>query len=257
MSNNWAGYVASAPAASGSRFSSVSGVWQQPAASCTQGRESFSAVWVGLGGASEGAQALEQVGTDADCTRTGHAAYSTWFELLPAGPVSIPLEVRPGEQLAASVTVRGDDVTLRIRDLSTGQRLTTTRRASRIDTATAEWIVEAPSVCLTATRCRTLPLADFGSASFSSATATAGGHTGPIEDGGWTAAEFELRQGAEDIFAGRHGARAPLTASLVVATPSPASASAGSFSVSWHEQPLAVEEPSGPTLPGFSAGAPA
>ena len=37
------------------------------------GRESYSAVWVGLGGYSENASALEQIGTDADCSRSGAA----------------------------------------------------------------------------------------------------------------------------------------------------------------------------------------
>jgi hypothetical protein len=251
VSTNWAGYVTVPSAASGSRFSSVSGTWTQPAARCTAGRETYSAVWVGLGGYGESARALEQVGTDADCTRSGRAVYSAWFELLPAGSVKVALKVRPGQQLAASVTVRAQRVTLRIRNLSTGARFNTTRRASTVEVASAEWIVEAPSVCGTANGCRTLQLTDFGRAVFSSATATARRHTGTINDSGWTATELELQQGAYDI---AEGASGPLASRLIVATPS--SASSGSFAVSWHEQTIGAQAPPRPTLPGFSQGGP-
>jgi hypothetical protein len=247
ISNNWAGYVASASGASGSPFSSISGTWQQPRANCRAGHESYSAVWVGLGGDSESARSLEQIGADASCTRSGRAVYSTWFELLPALPVNLSLKVRPGQQLVASVTVRDSRVTLRIRNLTTGARFTTTRHASSVDGSSAEWIVEAPSVCLTAGKCRTLQLADFGQATFESATATVAGHTGPISDPAWSATQLELRQAARGVVG---GAQARGSGALVLATPSQASASSGAFSVSWHEQLLGAEAPPAPTLPG-------
>src|ERR1039458_4095296 len=71
VSSNWAGYVALPSASVGSRFSSVSGSWTQPSATCSAGREAYSAVWVGLGGYRENARSLEQIGTGADCTRSG------------------------------------------------------------------------------------------------------------------------------------------------------------------------------------------
>jgi hypothetical protein len=123
VSTNWAGYVAVAHASVGSRFSSVSGSWRQPAASCTAGRETFSAVWVGLGGYGENRRSLEQVGTNADCTRAGRAVYSAWLELLPSAPAEVKLRVHPGDRISASVTVRGASVTLRLRDLTTGGAL--------------------------------------------------------------------------------------------------------------------------------------
>jgi hypothetical protein len=250
LSNNWAGYVATASTPSGVPFSSISGTWREPRASCTAGRESYSAVWVGLGGDSESARSLEQIGADANCTRTGRSVYSTWFELLPAPPVNLALKVLPGQQVSASVTVRGNRVTLRIRNLTTGARFATTRRASRIDASSADWIVEAPSVCLTAGGCRTLQLADFGQASFDSATATVAGHTGAIGDPAWSATELELRQGAQGVVGAAPGARVPATGTLVLATPSMPSVTSGAFSVSWHEQLLDTEAPPAPTLPG-------
>jgi Peptidase A4 family len=251
VSTNWAGYVA-VPASSGAGLSSVSGSWQQPAASCTAGRATYSAEWVGLGGYHESARSLEQIGTDADCTRAGHPRYSTWFELLPGAPVDLTLKVHPGDQVAASVTVRGNHVTLRMRDLSTGARFATTVRTASIDASSAEWIVEAPSACSSASRCRTLPLADFGVVSFSSATATARGQTAAIGDPSWASTELELRQGVYDVVASRNEAPPEATSTLVLATPSPAVS--GAFSVRWQEQAVASQAPSGPTLPGFAGG---
>jgi hypothetical protein len=249
VSSNWSGYVA-APAA-GSHFSSVSGSWVQPAATCRAGRESYSAAWVGLGGDSEDANALEQTGTDADCTRSGRAVYSAWYELIPAGPVKVPLKVHAGDQMTASVTVRGHGVTLRLRDLTTGARYTTTRRASAIDTSSAEWIVEAPSVCFGAGSCSTLPLTDFGSIVFSLASATVAAHTGPIDDPAWSATALQLLQDPSRTTPapGRLGRTAP--AGVISAIPSAVQSAEGAFTIAWREASAQTEAPTGPTLPGF------
>jgi len=239
VSSNWAGYVAT-----GTRFSSVSGTWRQPTATCTSGRQTYSATWVGLGGYREGASSLEQIGTDADCSRSGRPTYSSWLELLPADSVSLSLKIRPGDQISASVTVRHRHVTLRVRNLTTGKRFSTTRHAKSVDVSSAEWIVEAPSLCSDKGGCQTLPLTNFGSVAVASASATAHGHTGQISDPAWSATELELRQSA---FASRRG--------LVSATPSSLS-STGAFTVSWGEQSTRPEEPPPVQLPG-STGAPA
>src|ERR1700750_2391875 len=88
-SANWAGY-----AATGSSFSKVSGSWVQPAASCDAGRGD-AVFWVGLGGATSESSALEQTGTEVDCS-SGSREYSAWYELVPAAPVKVALAVRPG-----------------------------------------------------------------------------------------------------------------------------------------------------------------
>jgi hypothetical protein len=52
-SSNWAGYaVASADVTAPVAYTSVSGSWVEPAASCSASPASFSAFWVGLGGVS-------------------------------------------------------------------------------------------------------------------------------------------------------------------------------------------------------------
>jgi hypothetical protein len=255
VSTNWAGYVALPAASSGKHFSSVSGTWTQPGATCSAGRETYSAVWMGLGGYNEHARALEQIGTDVDCSRSGSAVYSSWYELLPAGPVNLKLDVHPGDHVSASVTVKGHDVTLRIRDLSTGAHFSTTRRAASIDTSSAEWIVEAPSACVNSQTCQILPLTDFGEVAFSSATATSRSVTGPIADPGWSSSALELQQRSVGAVGGPGGTRAQPTRTLILATPSSPPSSVGAFSVSWREQPIQLEQPSAPTtLPSSDSG---
>src|SRR3954467_5115543 len=81
-SANWAGY-----AATGAQFSKVSGSWVQPEASCDSGTGD-AAFWVGIGGATQESSALEQTGTEVDCS-SGSPVYSAWYELVPAAPVPV------------------------------------------------------------------------------------------------------------------------------------------------------------------------
>lgn len=251
VSDNWAGYVAHT-STSVKSFRSVSGSWTVPTMTCTAGREAYSAVWVGLGGYRTDATGLEQIGTEADCTSAGTASYSAWLELLPAASRNVRLRVRPGDQIKASVTVIGHDATLRIADESTGASFSRTVRLSHKDVTSAEWIVEAPSVCA-ASSCHTLDLADFGTVSFTSATATADGTTEPVQSGAWGTTELLLRQQDTARTAGSRGAP---EAELLSATPSTSLSSLGGFTVSWAEEALQAEAPSAPTLPGFAGGSP-
>src|ERR1700755_1178965 len=97
-SANWAGY-----AATGAQFSKVSGSWVQPAAKCSSG-SGDAAFWVGIGGAREEAGALEQAGTEVNCSDSGSPTYSAWYELVPAAPVTVDLPVSPGDHIS---TTRG------------------------------------------------------------------------------------------------------------------------------------------------------
>jgi hypothetical protein len=255
-SANWAGYVAIHPGG-GDKFSSVSGAWTQPTASCSGHAGTYSAVWVGLGGDGESAKALEQIGTDADCSHAGSASYSAWYELVPAGPVNLKLAVHPGDRMAASVTIRSHDVTLRLSDLSTGKRYWITRHTTSIDRSSAEWIVEAPSLCMSSGSCSTLPLTNFADVAFSSATATAHGHTGEITDSSWSASALELRQSSPIDDDGPRAVERATAATLLSATPSAVTSPTGAFSVEWSEQSIQAEAPA-PTaaLPGYGGGPP-
>jgi hypothetical protein len=183
VSSNWSGYAVHR---SGVRFREVKAAWRQPTATCAAGSQSYSAAWVGLGGYSENSNALEQIGTEVDCSASGHVISSAWYELVPAPSEDINLRVRPGDDMAASVTVVGHHVTVSLEDATRHRSFTKSFDAGSIDITSAEWIVEAPSDCVGANSCTTLPLADFGTTSFALASArTTTGHSGTITSRYW------------------------------------------------------------------------
>jgi len=256
VSSNWAGQLVTARQGRG-RFTTVSGTWVVPTATCTAGDRAYSAVWVGLGGYREDSEGLEQLGTEQDCAADGGAGYSAWFELLPAAPVSIRgMNVHPGDTVSASATVAGHSVTFRLRDLTTGARYATTRHAPTIDVSSAEWIVEAPSSCSSQGRCTTLPLAKIGTVTFASATATSGKLARPAGDTAFTDTALKLEQDSV-TFSGRpsnaeaEAATGP-TRTLLTESPTAPVAPLGAFSVSLTEQTTQLPAPSIPTLPGFA-----
>ena len=189
-SSNWAGYVAHR---NGVRYRTVTASWTVPTVTCSS-RASYSAAWIGLGGYHTGSSALEQVGTEADCTNAGSARYSAWYELVPSAAVRIDMTVKPGDRLSARVTVNGKRVFVRLTNLTRGTMFAKTLTASAVDTTSADWIVEAPSECVGDTSsCRVLPLAQFSDATFTAARAvTTTGHSGPISDSAWKATAIDL-----------------------------------------------------------------
>jgi hypothetical protein len=189
VSNNWSGYIAQS--SNGQNFSSVSGSWTQPTVSSSS-TQAYSAFWVGLGGANQQSESLEQVGTAAD-TAGGQTTYYAWYELVPAGQVKLNLAIHPGDKMTGVVTVSGTDVTIALSDKTTGQSVTKTLTMSNPDTSSAEWIAEAPSAQSPDGSLQQLPLADFGNVTFTNASATAGGHTGGINDSNWTVQQVNLQ----------------------------------------------------------------
>jgi hypothetical protein len=249
-SSNWSGYVVGGAASDSStgsaeRFRSVSGSWVQPTARCT-GSGSYSAFWVGLGGSGSGSGssdsggapgsvqsgALEQVGTEADCTSGGGVSYFAWYELVPAAPVKLGLTIHAGDRVSSRVSVAGTSVTVSLTDDTTGRAVTRSLTMDNPDTSTAEWIAEAPSSCDQGGGCSPLPLADFGTVTFSGASATStDGHTGTISDGNWSADAVQLSPGASS--AGMGGAQFATAESSAGATPSSVSGDGSSFNVAW------------------------
>lgn len=92
-SANWAGYAIHR---AGIKFTQVAGSWTQPSAKCPPDNKSYSASWVGLGGYAAGARALEQIGTEVDCSASGAVISDAWYELVPAASRPIRMRVRPG-----------------------------------------------------------------------------------------------------------------------------------------------------------------
>lgn len=191
-SSNWAGYAVHHQKVT---FRAASAQWRVPHPSCLPGHAAYSAMWVGLGGYNRGSQALEQIGTELDCTAAGKAAASAWYELVPAPSHSIRLTVAPGDLIHASVAIAGKTVTLKL-SVGRGRPFTRTVRVSVLDASSAEWILEAPSDCQSANRCRTLSLADFATATFSDCSAQSlNRHRGAISDPRWTATRIQLIAG--------------------------------------------------------------
>jgi hypothetical protein len=233
-SSNWAGYAVTPITGSGvASFSNIFGTWVQPAAGCTSGTASYSAFWVGLGGLSGGSGALEQIGTDANCTSANTPVCAAWYELLPAPPVPLKLAVKPGDTISAAVTVSGQTVFMRLRNLTRGTVVNKKLRMATPDLSSAEWIAEAPSACNGSGRCSPLPLADFGSVDFLKAAATGAGHSGLIADPAWSATAISLDGSNAGSFARRAGSGTTASAVPTALTTS------GSFTVNWQQNPPA------------------
>lgn len=238
VSSNWSGYVAMDSAAGGQQttgslsFTDVAGSWIQPKLTCSVGEIGAAAFWVGLGGSQDSSPALEQIGTEGDCNRKGKATYAAWYEFVPAGPVAVALKVRPGDRMTGAVLVSGTRTTVTLKNLTTRKRFSKTFGAvSPLDTTSAEWIAEAPSLCSSNGRCTVVPLPNFGVASFTGSTAVANGHPGTIADSSWSSVPVAL---APDSSA---PTSAGLQANVHGAAPSPLSADGRSFAVSWQKTP--------------------
>jgi hypothetical protein len=236
-SANWSGYAAGGSSSgSSTQFSSISGSWVEPSANCNAG-QGYSAFWVGLGGAGQASNALEQTGTEADCGSDGTSSHFAWYELVPAAPVKLDLKISPGDHITGKVTVNSTNVTVALSDTTTGQSVTKNLQMNNPDVSSAEWIAEAPSSCDGSGNCQPLPLTDFGNVSFTNASATANGHTGTISDPNWTNNSVQLTPGAGDQFGGAGFVSSDTSTgtdtSSAGATPSTLSSDGSAFSVAW------------------------
>jgi Peptidase A4 family len=226
QSSNWAGYAAHG---SGVSFHSVVAAWRQPVAHCGRGRKTYSAFWVGLGGFNPTSTALEQIGTEVDCKASGRAVSSAWYELVPAPSTPISLRVRPGDTVTATVTVVGHQVSVGLNDLTRNRSFHKTLTAASVDASSAEWIVEAPSNCISIDACQTLPLANFGSTTFKFASAVStAGHQGSISDPAWQSTKIKLSPTGR-----RFVAYKGVGSSAGAAKPSTLRQGGSSFKVTW------------------------
>jgi hypothetical protein len=111
--------------------------------------------------------------------------------------------------------------------------------------SSAEWIAEAPSRCLSSSShdCHILSLADFGSVTFTGASASVGGRTGSITSGLGQVSALKLE--AAPSFG-----RLYATAAQANASPGALSGNGSSFTVNWQrpkiQTPAVVVIVSGP-----------
>jgi Peptidase A4 family len=156
VSANWAGY-----SASGGSYTSVTSSWEQPAVTCTT--DGIAVFWVGLDGGVSSDQAVEQIGTAADCT-TGTPVYYDWYELYPTNAVTPYADVvKPGDDMVGTVIYTGSgNYELELADQSRGWTENHTYYDPGRADATAEIVAEAPT-----SGGGIVPLPDFGSVGFS------------------------------------------------------------------------------------------
>ena len=241
-STNWAGYAVTSPdPASPIDFSSVTGTWTQTTATCgaTDGNAA-SASWVGLGGYALSSQAVEQIGTDADCTPSGKGSYYAWYELVPAPPVNLTMKIRPGDVITGSVNVSGTTIVVQLINRTRHVRFTKKAPMLQPDTTSAEWIAEAPSSC-TGFSCNPLPLANFGSVTFSRIATIGNGHPGTLLDPAWSAVPLQLVPDGTGFgfYPGpRHGhGYAVMSSTAGTSAPDAVSSDGRSFTLSWLSDP--------------------
>jgi hypothetical protein len=226
VSSNWSGYALEDTAGVGLQFTSITGTWRQPKATCQAGTTGASAFWVGIGGESDASTGLEQTGTSADCNSDGTARYYAWYELLPAAAVEVPLKVKPGDLITTSVNINGTSVLVQIKNRTRKTSFTKALTSDAPDLTSAEWIAEAPSSCNALNRCTVLPLANFGTVTFTKAATIASAHPGTIADPTWSNVSIKLVPDSSGQFS-------RLGTSTAGALPGALSADGRSFPVTW------------------------
>jgi hypothetical protein len=159
-SSNWSGY-----AASGGSFTSVSATWTVPNVAPTG--TGADATWVGIGGLTS--NDLIQAGTQA-VVSGGTVEYSAWTEMLPAASRTVSLSVNAGDSVTVSITQKSaTEWTIAMKNNTTGGTYSTTVQYSSSNSS-AEWVQEAPSAGR-----GLLPLDQFGTVTFTSASAVRDG----------------------------------------------------------------------------------
>jgi hypothetical protein len=155
---NWSGYASSSAGAG--KYTSVSASWTQPAVNCLQTPNGYSAFWTGLDGDFT-SNTVEQTGTEADCS-SGSAVYYEWYEMYPKSSVNYSYPLSAGDKISASVSYLGSGLfKLTLHDATKNWTLPIpNQRLKSAKLASAEAIIEAPYSG------GVLPLADFGTASF-------------------------------------------------------------------------------------------
>lgn len=241
VSPNWSGYIATGSQSDPISFSSVTGTWTVPTASCTAGGgPSSSTVWVGLGGYTTKYQ--EEVGTDTNCSSSGQPVYYAWFELVPYIAYTIKEKVLPGDTVTGLVkSLSISLVELEVTDQTQGWTWSRNITFSMQDISTADWIVEAPETCLWYV-CSEANLANFGSVGMTAVSATtSAGETGTLTDPNWTVLPIQLVPSPVLIANLNPEAPGPTqtgkASSPAGATPGPVSPDGSSFSVTWVPKP--------------------
>ena len=141
-SSNWSGYAVTAT----SSFNAVTANWKVPTVSRTQ-HPTYSADWAGIDGFNN--SSLIQTGTEQDYYN-GAAHYAAWWTTSAQGFLEqrINHPVVPGDPMVATISGVGTLWTIKLTDNSLAHPWTFTQGPMNYTGpgASAEWIVEAPTV---------------------------------------------------------------------------------------------------------------
>lgn len=217
-SSNWSGYVGATNIAhpQAGSVSAVTGTWLIPSLHATS-NTTYSASWIGIDGFSNGT--VEQIGTAQNWVNGKQQNY-IWFEMYPNGAYQIVgFPANNGDKITAWINYIGsgvfqmtiENVTRKVY-FTVPYSYTTNTSAQR---SCAEWIMEAPS-----SNTGILPLANFGTETFTNCRATIGGVTAPILNNRWQNVEILM----------------DTTSRVVKAAPSKIYGSGQSFIVNWGHQ---------------------
>jgi Peptidase A4 family/PEP-CTERM motif len=242
-SSNWSGY-ADVATSSSETFTNVAGDWTVPTvtSSSTHGSGSYSAFWVGLDGYNS--STVEQIGVEADTAGSGDYA---WYEMYPNYAYEIPMAIKPGNAISADVSYMGSNkYDLSLEDLSTGKSFSTIQTMSGGQRSSAEWIAEAPS-----DNFGVLPLANFGSVTFTGASTTMNGTTGSIS--AFNDVAIDLESSTLDALPSALNAAGNSFSILTSAVTPPPGSGRGRHSGRYSDLgPTAVPEPSSLVLIGLA-----
>jgi hypothetical protein len=196
----WSGYV---DVAGGPRkFSSVSGTWTVPTATCGAAT-TYQADWVGIDGQTN--DTVEQAGTYESCDG-GTASYKAFYYLWGYAnfhggvPIYLPPSRDPvarRDKISVSVSLVEKQWIFALEDSTAGWKVTVpiAQRDPPPAQASAEWIVEAPGIC--ASPCVTASLTATTPVTFTNARATQTGVTGTISS--WPDRAFAIESGIKSL----------------------------------------------------------
>jgi Peptidase A4 family len=190
LSGNWSGYEL-ANFQTGQKYKQAQMTWVVPtvtygASSDSTSSSEYSANWVGIGGFCEdrlctrGDKTLIQLGTEQDVSPSPNGAtqYYAWYEMLPAAETPLPANyvVKPRDTMTASLTCinacSAKTQTWQLTMSNLTEHWTWSQEFSYASSMlSADWIEEAPY------EGGILPLADFGTASFSATGGVNNGQT--------------------------------------------------------------------------------
>jgi Peptidase A4 family len=173
-SQTWSGALVTAPA--GNSFQDISGDFIAPNVSASNNEDCSVLVGIGFGDWENDGGIVVQAGWGADITYErgspvpDNYLYYAWGTNSEPNIEAIPLNANPGQVVAVTISLGGPTYgTAYFANLTIGEWTSAPIGGPSLSSATAEWMVERVTY-----QGALLPLADYGSLSFSASTGNAG-----------------------------------------------------------------------------------